>query len=78
MKNVKVLGTGCTKCKRTIALLQEVATAQHAEINLKKVEDPVQIMHYGVMSTPAILINEQLVHKGSVPNRKLVEQWLTD
>lgn len=77
MKNVKVLGTGCQKCKNTIALINAVANENHTELTLEKVEDPAQIMAYGVMSTPAVIINEKLVHKGSVPKRKTVEAWFS-
>jgi len=40
------------------------------------VEDAAQIMAYGVMSTPAVIIDKKLVHKGSVPTREEVETWL--
>jgi small redox-active disulfide protein 2 len=78
MKSIKVLGTGCKKCKSTIALIQQVAKEKQLDINLQKIENPALIMTYGVMSTPAVLIDEQLVHKGSVPDRKLIEQWLIE
>lgn len=78
MKNIKVLGTGCKKCKSTIALIQQVAKEKQLGINLEKIENPALIMRYGVMSTPAVLIDEQLMHKGSVPDRKQIEQWFAD
>ena len=76
MKNIKVLGTGCAKCKATAELIEHVAQALNIEIKIYKVEDPAQIMAYGVMSTPAVIIDKKLVHKGSVPARAEVEQWL--
>jgi hypothetical protein len=65
MKNIKVLGTGCAKCKITITLI-------------KQVEDLPQIMAYGVMSTPAVVIDEQVVHKGSIPSREQIKSWLKE
>ncbi|HEY5715884.1 MAG TPA: thioredoxin family protein [Psychromonas sp.] len=76
MKNIKVLGTGCAKCEATVALIENVAEALKVEIKIYKVEDPAQIMAYGVMSTPAVIIDKKLLHKGSVPAREEVEQWL--
>ncbi|EDQ00216.1 thioredoxin family protein [Shewanella benthica] len=76
MKNIKVLGSGCTNCKTTAQLIKDIAEANGVEINLEKVEDLSQIMAYGVMSTPAVIIDEDLIHKGSVPTRELVESWL--
>ncbi len=76
MKNIKVLGSGCTNCKTTAQIIIDIAEKNHIEINLEKVTDLAQIMAYGVMSTPAVIIDEQLIHKGSVPTREIVESWL--
>ena len=76
MKNIKVLGTGCAKCKATVSLIEEVALALKVEVKIYKVEDPTQIMAYGVMSTPAVIIDKKLLHKGSIPTREEVENWL--
>ncbi len=75
MKNVKVLGTGCANCRNTMALIEEVARAKGAEISLEKVEDLPIIMSYGVMSTPGVVIDGQVVHAGGVPSRDKVEAW---
>ncbi len=76
MKNIKVLGSGCANCKSTMALIEQVAKEKGAEVTLEKVEDLVEIMNYGVMSTPAVVIDETVVHAGGVPDRKKVEGWL--
>lgn len=75
MKNVKVLGSGCANCKATQRLVEEVARAKGADIVLEKVEDIGQIMSYGVMSTPGVVIDGQVVHAGGVPDRRKVEGW---
>lgn len=74
---IKVLGTGCANCKNTLALIEQVAQAKSVAVTLSKVEDLRDIMGYGVMSTPAVVINGQVVHAGGVPNRAKVEQWLS-
>jgi small redox-active disulfide protein 2 len=75
MKNVKVLGPGCANCKATHKLVEEVARAKGVEIALEKVEDIAQIMTYGILSTPGVVIDGQVVHAGGIPDRKKVEGW---
>ena len=74
--NIKVLGTGCTNCKNTINLISQVAESQGVAVVLEKVEDIRQIMGYGVLSTPGVVINGKVVHAGGVPSREKIEQWL--
>jgi small redox-active disulfide protein 2 len=73
---VKVLGTGCANCRNTIALIEDVARAKGATINLQKVEELKDIMSYNVMSTPGVVIDGKVVHAGGVPSRDKIEQWL--
>lgn len=75
MKNIKVLGTGCANCRNTVALIETVARERGAEIVMEKVEDLPSIMSYGVMSTPAVVIDGKVVHAGGVPGRGKVEGW---
>jgi len=75
MKNIKILGTGCTNCQNTAKLVAEVAKANGISIELEKVEDPQTIMAYGVMSTPGVVIDGKVVHAGGVPSRTKVESW---
>lgn len=76
MKNIKVLGSGCRNCQTTYDLIADVAKSKGIDVQLEKVEDIGQIMGYGVMSTPGVVIDEQVVHSGSIPDRKLIEGWL--
>jgi len=75
--DIKVLGTGCSNCKNTMALISQVAQAQGVAVTLEKVEDLQAIMGYGVMSTPGVVIDGKVVHAGGVPSRDKVTQWLT-
>lgn len=75
--DIKVLGTGCTNCKNTIALIEQVAQAKGIRVKLEKVEELRDIMGYGVMSTPGVVIDGKVVHAGGVPSRDKVEQWLS-
>lgn len=75
MKNIKVLGTGCANCENTMKLIEQVAQARGAEIQLEKIDDLRQIMVHGVMSTPGVVIDGKVVHAGGVPARAKVESW---
>ncbi len=76
MKDVKVLGTGCANCRATIALVEQVAHAMGVAIRIEKVEELREIMGYGVMSTPGVVVDGKVVHAGGVPGRDKIEQWL--
>lgn len=76
MKDVKVLGPGCAKCKATAELIAAVAKDAGADVTIGKVEDMREIVGYGVMSTPAVVVDGKVVHAGSVPGRSQVEGWL--
>jgi small redox-active disulfide protein 2 len=75
--DIKVLGTGCPRCK---ALEKEVIDAL-AELdiaaNVSKVEDIVEIMNYGVMATPALVIDGKVVVKGRVPSLSEIKSLIT-
>lgn len=75
MKEIKVLGTGCSNCKNTVRLIEEVARAKGVEIHLEKVEDIQKIMTYNVLATPGVVLDGQVVHAGGVPPRSKVESW---
>lgn len=74
--DIKVLGTGCANCKATIALIDQAAKDKNIPITLRKVEELRDIMGYGVMSTPGVVINGKVVHAGGVPSREKIAQWL--
>ncbi len=78
MKIIKVLGSGCANCKATLKLVEEAAKKTGTEIELEKVEDIGDIMSYGVMSTPGVVIDGTVVHAGGVPDRKTVEGWIAE
>jgi hypothetical protein len=76
MKEIKVLGSGCAKCVKTVEFIQSVATECSIPVNVVKETSPEVIMSYGVMSTPAVVVDNILMHSGSIPDRKKVEGWL--
>lgn len=76
MKEIKVLGTGCANCRNTVALIERVASEHALAINLQKIEDLAEIMSYGLLSTPGVMVDGKIVHAGGVPSREKVESWL--
>ncbi len=76
MKDIKVLGTGCANCRTTVKLIEEVASERNVAVNITKIEDLPEIMKYGVMSTPGVVVDGKVVHAGGVPDRTRVESWL--
>jgi small redox-active disulfide protein 2 len=77
MKNIKVLGSGCRNCEITANAIIQAAKEAGVEVELEKVTDIAQIMSYGVMSTPGVVIDGKLVHAGGVPAPAQVRTWLS-
>ncbi|HEY9168184.1 MAG TPA: thioredoxin family protein [Lutibacter sp.] len=76
--NIKILGTGCPKCKQTTAAVQEVVAENNIDTTIEKVEDIMEIMKYNVMSTPALVINGELKIRGRVPSKAEITALLVD
>lgn len=76
MKTIKVLGSGCAKCTKTAEAIQHIADELNVKVTVKKETNMEAIMAYGVMSTPAVVVDEKLVHSGSIPHRTDIETWL--
>ena len=74
---IKVLGTGCPKCKALEKAGYNSLTELDIEANISKVEDIMQIMQYGVMHTPALVIDGKVVLSGRLPNNKELKNLLT-
>jgi small redox-active disulfide protein 2 len=78
--NIKILGTGCPKCKALERLTAEVVSENNFDAEISKVEDIVQIMNYGVMGTPGLVVNEKVLISGRVPSKdeikKLIEKHI--
>lgn len=78
MKNIKILGTGCPKCKQTTAVVEAAIKETGIEATIEKVEDIEEIMKYDILSTPAIVIDEKIAIKGRVPSKSELMGLLND
>ncbi|MBF0190835.1 MAG: thioredoxin family protein [Magnetococcales bacterium] len=76
MKTFKVLGTGCRNCLTTAQLIESRAGKLGVAVRIEKITDMAAILGHGVMSTPGVVLDGQVVHVGSVPAVAQVEQWL--
>ena len=73
---IKVLGSGCSKCRTTIGIIERAALASGVEVEIVKVEKPDDIQGYGVHSTPAVVIGGKVMRSGGLPSHDEVLSWL--
>lgn len=71
---IKILGTGCAKCKTTYQVIEKVINENNLNVKLTKVEDIVEILNSGVMATPAVMVDGVVKIKGHVPSESEVKQ----
>ena len=76
--HIKILGTGCTKCKTLETKVREVVEQNSINAEITKVTDLQDIMKYGVMMTPGLVINEKVVSYGSIPKDEQILQWIRE
>ena len=74
--HLKILGSGCSKCKALEKLTTEVVKETNIQADVQKVEDIMQIMNYHVMSTPALVVNEKVVFTGRVPSKSEIRSYI--
>lgn len=75
--NIKILGPGCPKCKTLEKLTREVVEDNGFDATISKVSDITEIMRYGVMTTPALVVNEKVEIKGRVPSYDEIKELLS-
>jgi len=72
---IKVLGSGCSKCRSTIGIIERSARDAGVAVEIEKVESPDEIRAYGVHATPAVVIADHVVHSGGIPSHESVQAW---
>jgi small redox-active disulfide protein 2 len=74
--DVKILGTGCVNCKNLEALTRSALDALGLDVEIDKVTDPGEIASWGVMSTPALVIDDEVVAAGRIPSPDQLKELL--
>jgi len=69
MTIIKILGTGCPKCKSMISVVNDVVSENDIDATIEKVEDIMEIMKFNIMTTPALVIDDVITIKGRVPSK---------
>lgn len=74
--NIKILGTGCPKCKSLDKMTRKAIEEMNIEAEVEKVEDIVKIMEYGILATPGLVINGEVKLSGRLPSEKELKSLL--
>jgi small redox-active disulfide protein 2 len=74
--NIKILGSGCAKCKRLEQLVRKVVIANQIEAQIEKVTDYTDIMRYPILSTPALVVDGEVAASGRIPSEDEILGWL--
>ncbi|MDI6742313.1 MAG: thioredoxin family protein [Smithella sp.] len=73
---IEILGVGCAKCHKLEEMVRAVATKEGINADISKVEDFKKIMAYGVMTTPALVIDGEVKVAGKIPSEDQIKGWL--
>ena len=78
MITVKVLGSGCANCKRLEQIAHKVVDDMAMEAEIVKVTDYQEIMDHGVLNTPGLIVNDEVVSSGRIPTEAEITTWLVN
>ncbi|MBN1842883.1 MAG: TM0996/MTH895 family glutaredoxin-like protein [Deltaproteobacteria bacterium] len=73
---IKILGPGCPKCNQTLQVVKEAVAETGVEANVEKVTDLLEIATYGVLGTPAVVVDGEVKSVGKIPKKEEVKAWL--
>ena len=75
--DIKVLGPGCAKCKKTEELVKAVVAETGIEADVEKITDLMEIAGYGVFGTPAVVVDGDVKCVGKIPSKENIKSWIT-
>lgn len=75
METIIVLGSDCPSCKKTYELIASKVKELGIDATVEKNENINELLKYGVMSTPAVIIDDKIVHVGGIPSDKIITSW---
>lgn len=73
---IEILGTGCAKCQKLEELVKDVVKTSGVQADITKVKDIKQIMTYGVMTTPGLVVDGQVKIAGKMPTAEQIKGWI--
>ncbi len=73
---IKILGPGCSKCKTLEETVRKTVAEMNIDATISKVDDIMDIMEYGILSTPGIVINEEVMISGRVPSVSEIKEMI--
>ena len=73
---IKVLGPGCAKCKQTEKIVRETVAEVGISANVEKITDIMEIAGYGVMGTPAVVVDGEVKIVGKIPSKEQIKAWI--
>jgi small redox-active disulfide protein 2 len=74
---ILILGPGCSKCNKAEKMVKKVVAETGADATVEKVTDMMQIAGYGVMGTPAVVVNGEVKCVGKIPDKDDIKMWLS-
>jgi len=78
MISIKILGPGCSKCRTLEAKVRDVVAKNNIAADITKVEDINEMMSYGIMMTPALVVNEKVKSYGIIPKDEQILTWIKE
>ncbi len=75
---IKILGTGCPRCKKLEEQVRNIITANNIEAEIVKVTQIDEMLEYGIMATPGLVINEKLKSNGILPKDEQILNWIKE
>lgn len=73
---IKILGTGCPKCRQTEEIVKQVVAEEGIAANIEKVTDVMKIAGYGVFGTPAVIVDGEVKSVGKIPKKEDIKTWI--
>jgi small redox-active disulfide protein 2 len=78
MVEIKVLGTGCARCNELEKMCFNVAAENNIDADIKKISDLKEIMSFGIMQTPGLVINGKVKLSGKLPTASSLLHWMQE
>ncbi len=75
MLDIKVLGPGCVNCEKLFKLCNEVVSENNLQAKIEKIVEPNKFLDYGIMLTPALIVNNKVLLQGKIPTKATLVHW---